>query len=119
VSREGAFVHLTQYGGRPDESSIIANQAGYLRFGLELMKAGLAPPDTDAPSVKVDLGYLLTPNSDLRLDLCERRDRPPENKGQLSPFTNRIIGIGCFLLFLLSVALAMVGFSTVVTWFIS
>jgi hypothetical protein len=119
LSREGAFVHLTQYGGGPDESSIIANQAGYLRFGLELMKAGLAPADTDAPSVKVDLGYLLTPNSDLRFDWCERRDGPPENKGQLSPVTSRIIGIGCFLLFLLSIALALVGLSTVVTWFIS
>ena len=119
VSREGAFVHLTQYGGGPDESSIIANQAGYLRLGVELMKAGLAPADTDAPAVKLDLEGLLTPHSDLHFDWCERRAEPPTYTGQFSPFTHRIITIGCLLLFLLSVALALVGLGTVVSWIIS
>jgi hypothetical protein len=119
VSREGAFVHLTQYGGGPDESSIIANQAGYLRLGVELMKAGLAPPDTDAPAVKLDLEGLLTPHSDLQFDWCERRVEPPAYKGQLSPAANRIISAGCFLFFLLSVALAIVGLSTVIRWLAS
>ena len=119
VPREGAFVHLTQYGGGPDESSIIANQAGYLRLGVELMKAGLAPADTDAPAVKLDLEGLLTPHSDLQFDWCERRAEPPVYTGQFSPVTNRIIAIGCLLLFLLSIALALVGLSTVVSWIIS
>jgi hypothetical protein len=119
VSREGAFVHLTQYGGGPDESSIIANQAGYLRLGVELMKAGLAPPDTDAPAVKLDLEGLLTPHSDLQFDWCERREQPPPHTATLSPVAHRIIAIGCFLFFLLSIALVVVGLSTVVNWFTS
>jgi hypothetical protein len=118
VSREGAFVHLTQYGGGPDESSIIANQAGYLRLGVELMKAGLAPPDTDAPAVKLDLEGLLTPHSDLQFDWCERQDKPPPYKGTISAGTNRLIAVGCFLFILLSIALAAVGFGTVWNWLI-
>jgi hypothetical protein len=119
VSREGAFVHLTQYGGGPDESSIIANQSGYLRLGVELMKAGLAPADTDAPAVKLDLDGLLTPHSDLQFDWCERREAPPPPyKGALSPAANRIIAVGCLLFLLLSIALAGIGLSRVVNWLI-
>ena len=39
VEKENAKVLLTQYGGGPDESKIIATKEGYLRFGIEIMKA--------------------------------------------------------------------------------
>ena len=42
VPREGAKVILEQYGGGPDESQIVANQKGYLRLGVEFLKAAFA-----------------------------------------------------------------------------
>lgn len=44
VSSEGAAVRLDQYGGGPDESQITGNRVGYLRLGIEFLKAAYAEP---------------------------------------------------------------------------
>src|SRR5688572_15306493 len=43
VPRGHARVKLDQYGGGPDESRIIANKDGFLRLGVEFLKAAYAP----------------------------------------------------------------------------
>ena len=39
ISKDNARVLMKQYGGGPDESQIIATRNGFLRLGVELMKA--------------------------------------------------------------------------------
>jgi hypothetical protein len=76
VPKEGARVAMVQYGGGPDESQIIANRQGYLRLGIEFLKAAYSTPlqpEPKAPDmVKLDLEYLLTNDSDINFDWCER-----------------------------------------------
>jgi len=67
VPRDGACVTLRQYGGGPDESRITANQRGYLRLGIEFLKAAFAPTNKEN-SLKADIGYLLTEDSDVGFD---------------------------------------------------
>lgn len=43
VSKEGAAVQFNAYGGGPDESYIQANKQGYLRLGIEILKAAYSP----------------------------------------------------------------------------
>src|SRR6185437_587704 len=75
VPRAGARVYISQYGGGPDESKIVANQRGYLRLGIELLQAAFAPPSPKAhEQIQVDLRYLLTDNSTVGFDWFERRE---------------------------------------------
>lgn len=90
VPREGARVNLHQYGGGPDEGQVIANETGYLRLGIEFLKAAFAPAEPNrANTVQVDIAYLMTPDSDMNFDWFERRepsrDDRAASKGRLIP----------------------------------
>lgn len=77
LSKENARVSLIQYGGDSDESFIVATQNGYLRLGVEFLKAGLAPyrnPNIQPNQIEVDLEYLITDDSDISFDYFERNE---------------------------------------------
>lgn len=81
VPKENARVSLQSYGGDLEEAFIVANEDGYLRMGIEFLKAACAP---FVPAEKtlgrrpheiyVDLDYLITEDSDIRFDYFERRE---------------------------------------------
>ena len=81
VPAEDAKVLLTQVGGGPDESKVVATENGYLRFGLAFMKAAFAPPSKsgDPATIHVDLEDLISDDSDVSFDWFERVDHfaPP------------------------------------------
>jgi len=115
IPREGARVKLHQYGGGPDEGQVIANEAGFLRLGIEFLKAAFAAPDSrgEPNAVNVDIDYLVTEDSSINFDWFERQDLPsaePTSPG------SRIVPvlIGCS--FIVAALLAVVGFITVVRW---
>jgi hypothetical protein len=114
VPRDGACVTLRQYGGGPDESRITANQRGYLRLGIEFLKAAFAPTNKEN-SLKADIGYLLTEDSDVGFDWFERReDLPlPLKPGRRRRIVASAFALGC-LVFV--AALAVVGLIAVVKW---
>ena len=87
VSREGARVKLSQYGGGPDEGQIIANEAGFLRLGVELLKAAFAPSSAGGHPfmVEADIQYLVTEDSDINFDWFERRDLPGQSTVESVP----------------------------------
>ena len=60
VPRQGAWVTFVQYGGGPEESAVYASRLGYLRLGIEFLKAGLNIPESaeEEQYVEVDLSYL-------------------------------------------------------------
>lgn len=116
VPREGATVKLVQYGGGPDESQFVANRLGYLRFGIEFLRSGLAAPAASAgetPAAAVDLEYLIHPDSDISFDWFERLE--DLSKSQVVPgWTGWVPGVllplGCVAV----AALAVLGAVTLV-----
>jgi hypothetical protein len=115
VPREGARVHLSQYGGGPDESKVIGNQRGYLRLGVEFLRAAFAPPSPQSPEmIDVNIRYLLTDDSTVGFDWFERReDLPPPSTERTS---SRLKGVGIFAVFIIGCILALVGLGTVIYW---
>ena len=76
VEKENAKVLLTQYGGGPDESKIIATKEGYLRFGIEIMKAAYAEKldKKEKDAINIEMDYFLSEDSDIGFDWFERQE---------------------------------------------
>jgi hypothetical protein len=81
IPKDNARVSLQRYGGDLDEAFIVATERGYLRLGVEFLKAGLAPYVPAERSlgqrpyaIDVDLDYLITEDSDVRFDYFERSE---------------------------------------------
>src|SRR5688572_19027207 len=115
IPREGAQVKLHQYGGGPDESAIVANSAGYSRLGIEFLKAAFAmPKNTNEPNrISLDLGYLITDDSDVWFDSFERREDVVSEKPRQTT-KGRMIQLSFAVLLLGTVALALVGLVSVI-----
>ena len=116
VPRAGARVYLSQYGGGPDESKMVANQRGYLRLGIELLRAAFAPPSPKSQEqIEVDLRYLLTEESTVGFDWFERREDLADAKlteRRPSRFIPSMLVLGLVAVLIL----AMIGFGTVIVW---
>jgi len=114
VPRDGGRVSLTQYGGGPDESRVIANRRGYLRLGIEFLKASFAPYEKQH-LIKTDIRYLLTDDSDVAFDWFERREDLPQTTPQSrrAHIIPSIIGFGFLGLVILC---AIIGLVTIIRW---
>ncbi|MCC6492012.1 MAG: hypothetical protein IT424_03215 [Pirellulales bacterium] len=111
--REDACVAIRR-AGDSDQCTVVANQRGYQRLGVELLKAAYAPTNaggqTDA--VCVDLSYLLAGYSQLQLTGFERRDPEPRTligDGILAGLSNAAVALGMLSVFI-------VGCYTVANW---
>lgn len=111
VSRDGAWVQLSQYGGDPSEGKITGNRDGYRRLGIEFLKATL---DADDAGFEVDLEYLISPESTINFDWFELSD--PSQKEPPYGWFDRLIPIGCMATFVSAVAFCMIGVGTVLRW---
>lgn len=77
VSKESAVIRLEAFDSAGDDHKvrIVGNRDGFLRLGVEFLKAGVALRDPKRPDhVGVDLSYLLHPSSDVYIDWFELRD---------------------------------------------
>lgn len=117
IPRDGARVQLSQYGGGLDEGRVIATQQGYLRLGIEFLRAAYAAPSANAPTqINVDLDYLLTDDSDIGFDWFERVESipgPASSSSSGSSFWSAAFGISVGICFLI---LLLVGFVTAIQW---
>jgi hypothetical protein len=116
VPRDGARVHLSQYGGGPDESKVVGNQRGYLRLGIEFLRAAFAPPTTKSQEqIDADLRYLLTEDSTVGFDWFERReDLTTTTQAERKP--SRFAPAIITLVLICGLILAIIGLGTVVVW---
>ena len=115
VPTENASVLFSQYGGGPDESKIVATEAGYLRLGVEFLKAASAPQlKGETTAIAVNIESLVSPESTVTFDWFERVEsfeqqfkltRPPS----ILRFSLAIAGV--FL-----VAMVLVGIVATVRW---
>ncbi len=118
IPRENATVKLVQYGGGPDESQIIANKAGYLRLGVELLKAAFAKQSDDSKDpndIETSIDYLITDDSDISFDWFKRTEKIDEEIYKPS-IADKIIPTGIILLIVLGIVCAIIGVVTVVGW---
>ena len=117
VPKEGAVIELKQYGGGPDESKMTANRAGYLRLGIEFLKAAFKQPSGKDPYViEVDIQYLLSDDSDVGFDWFERREELKQPGVEKSSLAKKILSVCLGFVCLGVVALAVIGAVSVVQW---
>jgi hypothetical protein len=113
VPKDNAFVQLTEYGGGADESKIRANQSGYLRLGIELLKAAfensIEHDEKYADQVDVDIDYLITEDSSINFDWFERTEKRKGIQFKETLF-DRLIPFVALTIFLAVVILAIIGF---------
>lgn len=81
IPKENAKVSLQKYGGDLDEAFIVATENGYLRMGVEFLKAGFAPYISAEKflgkrpyAIDVEIDYLITDDSEVNFDYFERRE---------------------------------------------
>jgi hypothetical protein len=117
ISRENAKVTIQKYGGDLSEAFIVGTPNGYLRLGVEFLKAGLAPPDAPGESeIDVDVEYLIDDDSDVRFDYFERMDQITIKTYQRS-YIDKLIPLVLLAIVGSVLVLAIVGLRTVIKAF--
>ena len=114
ISRNNAKVTIQKYGGDLDESFVVGTPNGYLRLGVEFLKAGLAPyASPERAAIDVDVEYLIHDDSDVQFDYFERREdlTVETHTGSL---VDKLIPIVMLTIAVLVLLLAIVGLRTVV-----
>lgn len=120
VPKDGAKVKLAQYGGGPDEGVIVANERGYLRLGVEFLKAAIAEQKKDEnaneKAISIDLVYLITTDSTINFDWFERTEKIPVDVHKPT-VREKFIPIIMIAILITIIVLAAIGFGTVTRWF--
>jgi hypothetical protein len=118
IPKDAACVRFYQQGGGPDESAIQATPAGYLRLGVELLKAAsAASSDPKHPNiVDIDIDYLTSNDSDICFQLLERYDALDETSDYKLTGFDRLVPFLIFGFLGVGVVLAFVGLFTVLSW---
>jgi hypothetical protein len=120
IPKDNAKVSLQKYGGDLNEAFIIATENGYLRLGVEFLKAGFAPYIPAEKSlgkrpfaIDVEIDYLITDDSDVNFDYFERREdvRVKTYKETLGDKIVPIVIVGVMLSILV---LAIVGLVAII-----
>ncbi|MFO0947820.1 MAG: hypothetical protein U1D30_18175 [Planctomycetota bacterium] len=87
VPRDGAQVRLEQAESGLEESVLSANSPGYLRLGIELLKAGIAPePNGEAskPSIEEKASEEVAKSPEPEEEEDAEPEEEPENLAELS-----------------------------------
>lgn len=118
IPKEGARVRLYQYGGGADESALLATPGGYLRFGVEMLKAASAPPaNPKYPRViEVDLEYLFDDTTSVYVNLFERADSLDEPAPAPLTGFDRLVPMLIVAFLGVGVVLSFIGLGTVISW---
>lgn len=117
VPRDDAAVLIPLYVGGPDESYIVANQRGYLRMGIEFLKAAYAEPvPENRRGLPTALDELVLPDSDVHFGWLDRRDGVPLTAAVNQHRTWDWPAVAGVAFFLVVMSLLAIGASTVIRW---
>jgi hypothetical protein len=117
ILKEGAEVVIF-YEEESQDCEVIGNRAGYLRLGVEMLKAAIAPLRTGEMFTPVSVDYLLTSPRGLGVKRFTRLDDVQSALPPLpeSTWKTKAAGTGCLLLGIFMVVCMLVGFGQVFTW---
>ena len=114
ISRDNAKITIQKYGGDLAESFVVGTPNGYLRLGVEFLKAGLAPhASPEKPAIDVDVEYLIDDDSDVQFDYFERKDQLTIKTYQ-SSFVDKLIPLVLLGVVGSVLVLAIVGLRTLI-----
>ena len=123
VPRTDAVVVMNVYGSGCDESQITATENGYLRLGIEMLKAPSALRFIDGADTQIDVNLegLVSERSDINfhlfhLDDTLKPDTAPAAPQAKPPWQDQVIGAGCVLFCVLLIYVFGVGFVTIAHW---
>lgn len=123
VPRTDAVVVMSVYGGGCDESQITATENGYLRLGIEMLKAPSALRVIDGADIQLDVSLegLVSEQSDINfhvfhLDDTLKPDTAPIAPQARQPWQDTVIGTACGLVCLLLLYVMIVGLKTIGHW---
>lgn len=120
VPPQGARVRLEMYGGGPDESQAVANRAGALRYGIEILRAALKAMDEEAAGRRalatVDTEAILDPASSVEVQLVELRDVLGPARATGSRIGRRAGALACGTIALGALVVFGIGLATVIGW---
>ena len=117
ISRDNAKITIQKYGGDLTESFVVGTTNGYLRLGVEFLKAGLAPHTSpERSAIDVDVEYLIDDDSDVQFDYFERKDQLTIKSYQ-SSFVDKLIPLVLLAIVGSVLILAIVGLRTVIKAF--
>ena len=118
VPKEGAKLRIP---ADPDGHTTIGTQRGYLRLGIELLRAGLDPLEpgerNNIPYLPLSIEYLVTADSETPFDLCEVVDDPE----RLPPRVRKLGPVGQLMATLFGVialGLVVLGAAAAVSWLV-
>ena len=122
LPRTNAVAEMRQYGGGCDESELIATETGYLRLGIELLRAPfLSPlPDAETVQIDVDIKYLIAERSDVSFHMFHV-DNALEPDATYVPtprqaWKDKAAGFACGAVCLLLITVFGIGIVTVIQW---
>jgi hypothetical protein len=96
---------------------LVANRKGYLRAGVELLKAALVPLDPRDIFTPINIDYLIVPGSVGIKRITRQEDveaaLPPPRE---SSWKNTIAGVGCLAVMVFFALCAIVGLYHVIGW---
>jgi len=114
ISRDNAKITIQKYGGDLTEAFVVGTPNGYLRLGVEFLKAGLAPhASAERPAIDVDVEYLIDEDSDVQFDYFERKDQLTIQTYQRS-FVEKLIPLLILGIVGSVLVLAIVGLRTLI-----
>jgi len=124
VPTKGAIVKLDQYGGGPDEGRIVANKSGYLRLGIEFLKAAFAAPivlednkEEDIEDIEIKLNDLIAHNSDIHFDWFQRTENIQAQKYKPTFWSDRVVPFLLLTCLISIVIFSIIGFVSLVMIF--
>ncbi len=123
VPRTDAVVVMSVYGGGCDESQITATENGYLRLGIEMLKAPSAPRLGAGEDARIDVNLeaLVSEQSDINFHVFHLDNTLKPDAAQVAPqarqpWPDKIVGTACGLVCLLLLYVMAVGFVTIGSW---
>ncbi len=108
---------LIYYEEEGQSCEIIGNRKGYLRAGVEMLKAAITPLGPNEFITPLDLNYLIGQRS----LIVKRVIRQEDVEAALPPLQSKswktnAIGIGCLAIVIFGIICALMGLDDVFTW---
>ena len=118
IPRTNAAMRIMPCGNHRHDTALVGNRAGYLRFGIELLKApdsSVGPGHPVTGNRMLDLDFALDPAGIMFQECILDEQLEPPQKTEPGP-VGEVLAAGFIGAILLAIGLAGIGLITVLRW---